>query len=121
MADDLRKIRSSAEQPSRPQRAPLQRSKSTPGDDLHKLFSASFMDDHSYYHHHPHDTEYLEGEDDNSTIADSENEKSGEEEEVRDGILDLRDTESRLSKLERLKSSKSIKDPTLVSLFPLTF
>jgi hypothetical protein len=120
MADELRKIRSSAGRSSRPQRTPLQRSKSTPEYDLHKLFSASFMDDHSYDHYHPHDTESLEAEEDDSTLADLETEKSGEEEEeVRDGILDLRDMESRLSKLERLKSSKSIKDPTLVRLFAL--
>jgi hypothetical protein len=116
MADELRKIRSSAGRSSRPQRTPLQRSKSTPEYDLHKLFSASFMDDHSYYHYHPHDTKSLEAEEDDSTLADLETEKSREE-EVRDGILDLRDAESRLSKLERLKSSKSIKDPTLVRLF----
>jgi len=78
------------------------------------------MDDHSYYHYHPHDTESLEGDGDDSTIADTETEKSGDEqEEGRDGILNLRDTESRPSKLERLKSSRSIKDPNLVSLLDL--
>src|SRR5271156_142204 len=46
--------------------------------------------------------------------------KSGDEqEEGRDGILNLRDTESRSSKLERLKSSRSTKDPNLVSLLDL--
>lgn len=78
------------------------------------------MDDHSYYHFHPHDTDSLAAEEDDSTLADLETEKSGEEKEVRDGILDLRDTESRLSKLERLKSIRSIKDPHLVSLAILT-
>jgi hypothetical protein len=76
------------------------------------------MDDHSYYHYHPHDSEALE-DDADLTLADVETKTSGEDEEVRDGILNLRDTESRLSKLERLKSSTSIKDPNLVSLFAL--
>lgn len=78
------------------------------------------MDDHSYYHYHPHDTESLENEEGSAAIDDLETEKSGEEEEVRDGTLDLKDTESRSSRLERLKSSKSIKDPNLVSLFILS-
>lgn len=121
MADELRKTRSSAEQPSPPRRTSRSRSRSTPGleYDLHRLFSASFMDDHSYYHYHPHDTESLESGRDDSTIADTETEKSGDEEEVRDGMLNLRDTESRTSKLERLKSSRSIKDPNMVSLLDL--
>src|SRR5947209_18893209 len=117
MADELRKSKSTAEQPSRPWPTSRPRSRSTPSleYDLHKLFSASFMDDHSYYHYHPHDTESLEGDGDDSAITDIETEKSGdEEEEVRDGILNLRVTESRHSKLERLKSSRSIKDPNLV-------
>lgn len=116
MADKLRRTKSSSERLAPPQRPPLGRSKSSPGDDLHRLFSASFMDDHSYYHYHAHDTESVGTEDDDLTLAEGETEKTGDEEEVRDGVLDLRDTESRLSKLERLKSSKSIKDPNLVSL-----
>lgn len=122
MADELRKTKRTAEQPSPPRRTPRPRSRSTSGleYDLRKLFSASSMDDHSYYHYHPHDTESLEGNGDDSTIADTETEKSGDEqEEGRDGILNLRDTESRPSKLERLKSSRSIKDPNLVSLLDL--
>lgn len=121
MADELRKTRSSVERPSRPQRSSLQRSQSTPEHDRHRLFSASFMDDHSYYHFHPHDTESLAAEEDDSTLADLETEKFGEEEEVRDGILDFRDTEPRSSKLERLKSARSIKDPHLVSLALSTY
>jgi len=69
---------------------------------------------------HPHNTESLEGDGDDSTIADTETEKSGDKpEEGRDGILNLRDTESRPSKLEQLKSSRSIKDPNLVGLLDL--
>src|SRR5271156_4258817 len=122
MADELRKTKCTAEQLSPPRRTSRPRSGSTPSleYDLHKLSSASFMEDHSYYHYHPHDTESLEGDGDDSTIADTETEKSGDEqEEGRDGILNLRDTESRSSKLERLKSSRSIKDPNLVSLLDL--
>ena len=78
------------------------------------------MDDHSYYHYHPHDTESFESDGDESTIAGVETEKFGEEEEVRDGILDFRDTESGTSNLERLKSSKSTKDPNLVRVISLS-
>jgi hypothetical protein len=78
------------------------------------------MDDHSYYCYRPHDTESLDSDGNDSTVADTEAEKSGDEEqEVRDGILNLRDTESRPSKLERLESSRSIKDPSLGSLLDL--
>ena len=78
------------------------------------------MDDHSYYHHHPHDTESIDGDGDESTIAGLQTEKFDEEEEVRDGILDFRDTESGTSNMERLKSSKSVKDPHLVRVIPLS-
>jgi hypothetical protein len=52
------------------------------------------MDDHSYYCYRPHDTESLDSDGNDLTVADTEAEKSGDEEqEVRDGILNLRDTE----------------------------
>ena len=117
---DLRKAKNSAEKPTRPQRTPLQRSRTNPDNELHPVFSARFMDDHSYYHHRDHD--HPRGsldEMDDSTISDVDTEKTyaedGEEEEVRDGILDLHDVESRQSKIERMKSSRSIKDPNLVT------
>lgn len=82
------------------------------------------MDDHSYYHHSPIRENFnLDDDTAGSTISDAASEKTyiednqdGEEEEVRDGVLDLRDVESRVSKLERLKSTRSVKeDPNLVS------
>lgn len=140
MADELRKTKSTAEKPTRRQRPGMPRSISTPQNDhgLHRLFSAQFMDDH--YHYHPEDrdgrrnsvatltspTNSNFSEADTATEekrekpegydGDDQDDEPQEDEEVRGGILNLhdRDEESRPSKMERMKSSKSAKDPNLV-------
>ena len=109
MAPELRRTQSDPGGPS--QSDTLARSKTNPGNGLHTLLSPQFMDDHSTYHHHPHDTEDT-WETDDSTISDVEKAGDEEEAEVRDGIKDLRDIETQPSRLSRLKSTK---DPNLVS------
>ena len=114
----LRQVRSSSEHEhsSRPQRPPLRdRAKTNPDYDLHRLTSPlAFMDDHSTYHYHEHEKEAFEDSDD-SFGSEPDNEKTEEEEEVRDGILNLHDVETGRSKLEQTKSSRSTRDPNLVT------
>jgi hypothetical protein len=123
---------------SRPSRA-----SSPPG--LDRLLSAQFPDDHSVYHHENGDgvhedvdarslrlteSERREAEahadEDSDSISDDTEEEKNEEamlgnkeitvEEIRGGIPDERDVEVGPQKLEKKQSSRSIKDPNLVSI-----
>lgn len=109
-------------------RRSLLRSRSTPEYDSHHLYSPQFMDDHGAHHYHPDSCVPSDESTLNefqSPIDEAETEKGsdygeGEEEdvEVRDGVLDLHDLESRRtrqSRLARTRSNRSIKDPHLVS------
>lgn len=91
---------------------------------LHRI--ASHLDDHSGYVHE-HSAGHSESEDEpleeaesNDAAFDSqesygEKEKDEEVPEVRDGILDERDVEDQAPPLERKATSKSVKDPNLVT------
>lgn len=108
---------------------------------LHRLFSAQFPDDHSVYHHEDgegvhvdadarslHKTETDRRRSSNiSNDSDSTSETQEEKddvpqtdnevtyEEIRGGIPDERDVEAPPQTLEKKKSSRSIKDPNLVT------
>jgi hypothetical protein len=101
---------------------------------LDQIISGTHLDDHSQYrgHHYHRDTEAIEDDDDSADGAylteqetedttDLEQNSSGEViPEIRDGIVDDRDVEAgeKLGKTRTLKSrksSKSIRDPNLVS------
>lgn len=90
---------------------------------LGRLYSGQHLDDHSYYHHDDHD-EYLD-DDSRSTLAkdDLEDQQSeegsvkreGEEaKEVRDGIPDELDLESRGAPLEKGATTRSVMPENLV-------
>jgi hypothetical protein len=89
----------STSQPHRPSRP------STP--ELHRIYSTHHLDDHSVYHQHVDDSE-----------SSSDTDGTGEEivDEVRFGIRDERDVEaSTAARLEKKKSTRSVKDPNLVT------
>lgn len=121
------------------------RSRSRPSSPagLHRLLSAQFPDDHSVYH--LEDGEGVHVDADASSLHKSESERrraetpnddsdslseklekededrirdQGQEtiEEIRGGIPDERDVEAGTPQLEKKKSSRSIKDPNLVSI-----
>jgi multidrug resistance protein len=77
------------------------------------------MDDHGAHHYHAHSPSDSDSDsiDDQQTIADSEKGDSEEEDEIRGGIKNEHDhdLENRPSRLERLRSTRSVKDPNLVS------
>ncbi len=84
---------------------------------LSRVFSAQHLDDHSDYHSHgEHYNQQLEptSNDDSDSAEEGEREKDRETDngELRDGITNERDVEA---PLEKTKSSRSIKDPNLVS------
>jgi multidrug resistance protein len=78
------------------------------------------MDDHDAHHYRAHTPPDLD-QGDQETIYDRPNEtrESGEEAEVGDDIKDELDVESRPNQLERLKSTKSVKDANLVHAKPI--
>lgn len=90
---------------------------------IHRI--ASHLDDHSGYVHdyaagHSDEEEEESMEEPDEMALDSqesygEKEKEEEVPEVRDGIKDMRDVEDQAPKLERRATSKSIKDPNLVT------
>jgi hypothetical protein len=104
------------------------RSRSVPHYQSHHLYSPQFMDDHGSHHYHPHSphpsdestlNEVETPIDEVETEKGSDYEEEEEEDvEVRDGVLDLHDLESRRtrqSQLARTRSNRSVKDPNLVS------
>lgn len=72
------------------------------------------MDDHGSHRYH------IDSEQDDTsdavTVSDEESIASRSEEEVRFGIRDSRDLEANRGEMKREKSSRSVKDPLLVSL-----
>lgn len=100
-------------------RQSFQRSRSAP-QDVHTLRQVethfTFMDDYGAHHYHP-DHHYEDR--DSASPSPVDDEKYGTEpvDEVRGGIRDERDTdlERGRSKLSRNRSSRSAKDPFLVS------
>ena len=77
------------------------------------------MDDHGAHHYPAHATPDSEEQldDDVLTLTDpDEKGESEEEDEVLDGIEDERDVEKRPTRLERVKSARSVKDPNLVCI-----
>jgi len=127
----------SRSRPSRPNSPPL-----------HRLLSTQFPDDHSVYHHedgegvhvdpdalslHKTETERRENtslNDDSSSMSDEINHEKDEEagglrdgttlQEIRGGIPDERDIEAQAPPLQKKESSRSIRDPDLVSLYQRT-
>jgi hypothetical protein len=112
---------------------------------LHQLLSTQFPDDHSVYHQdvnedvlersdtQPHNRlrpqrtrGSTENDSDSSSGADTSEDgevaqtesKELKVDEIRDGIPDERDVEAQTPQLEKTKSSRSIKDPNLVSVSP---
>lgn len=121
-------IRTAASGRSRPSRAQSFRSQSSrPSSNLHRILSGQHLDDASVYHHdHDHESD---NEEENTYSTDSLEEvtekednakarEAGAEEvpEVRQGIPDCRDLEAGRPKLEKKQTSRSIKDPNLVSI-----
>lgn len=84
---------------------------------LSRVFSAQHIDDHSHYHsygeHHDQQSESTSS-DDSDCAEEVEREKDREtgDGELRDGVVNERDVEA---PLEKTKSSRSVKDPNLVS------
>ena len=131
--DEITKSKTNASEDAGPRptisrRRSLIRSKSTPEYDSHHLYSPQFMDDHGAHHYHP----YSPSRSDDSTLNEEETpideietekgsdyeEDEEEDIEVRDGVVNLHDLESRQtrqSKLARTRSNRSAKDPYLVS------
>ena len=110
---------------SRSQSAPSASSNRQPR--LSRVFSAQHLDDHSHYHgHDERHGQQLEAtsseESDYTEKVEREEEKelggnTGEEStEIREGIVNERDVEA---PLERIKSTRSVKDPNLVSMSQL--
>jgi hypothetical protein len=108
---------------------------------LHRLLSSHHPDDHSVYHHEDgdgvhvrddtsslHKTETQRREAESSSDDDSTEEKVNQDnaenteettyEEIRGGIPYEHDVEAGKPELEKKKSSRSIKDPNLVSGLP---
>jgi len=83
-----------------------------------ECLSPQFMDDHGAHHYHA--DSILDDYDEMSTLEDDESNPDGVVEEVRFGIRDSRDVDPEVAALEREKSARSMKDPTLVCLVPPT-
>jgi hypothetical protein len=131
--EELTKSKTNASQDVGPRpivarRRSLIRSKSTPEYDSHHLYSPQYMDDHGAHHYHPRSpnpsdestlNEFQSPIDEVETEKGSDYDEDEEEDvEVRDGVLDLHDLESRRtrqSRLARTRSNRSIKDPHLVT------
>lgn len=131
--EELTKSKTNASQDGGPRptvvrRASLLRSKTTPEYDSHHLYSPQFMDDHGAHHYHPyspHPSNESTLHEEETPIDEIETEKGSdydedeeEDVEVRDGVLDLHDLESRRtrqSRLARTRSNRSVKDPNLVT------
>lgn len=136
---ELEPIRTTASVHPRPSRAPSLRSLSSrsraqsfrsqstrPNGNLHRIFSGQHLDDVSVYHH---DYDHERDNDDQHTPSndsseetmekqdDAEAREAGMEEvpEVRQGVKDSRDLEVGRPTLEKKHTSRSIKDPNLVS------
>lgn len=119
------KLSRSAPTPSSVPRAQIRRGRSNTASRPHlrHVFSAQHLDDVSNYHGGDYDSK-LEDEDDQTEYSDEleqvrnedfdEAARNGEDEvpEVRMGVLDTRDLEANL---EKKQSTRSIKDPNLVS------
>lgn len=93
-----------------------------------RVLSGNFPDDHTQYHGHRyhHDTEAIDDSESDLDSGPALGEKLSEDTgvdngevipEVRDGILDHRDVEngSTLEKVRTTKSSRSVRDPNLVT------
>ena len=99
-------------------RTPFQRSKSVPENVTHYFYAPQFMDDHGPHQHHIHHDSDEEIDECDDELAVVESEKDVEiTDEVRGGIRNEVDIESRSGTLERLKSNRSRreKDTYLVS------
>ncbi|KAF2438730.1 MFS general substrate transporter [Karstenula rhodostoma CBS 690.94] len=142
---DLRRIRtenSIRRTRTRSQSRPRSRPGSK-GPPLHRLLSSQFPDDHSVYHHedgegihvdedaasiHRTETqrrtaELSDSDSDSTDVAEKEKDEAASPierqettfQEIRGGIPDERDVEANPPALEKKKSSRSIKDPNLVT------
>lgn len=142
---DLEPIRTTASAHARPNRAQSFGSQSSrsrtqsfrsqtrrPNANLHRILSGQHLDDVSVYHYdHNHESDDDEDEHTSSStdLSEEVTEKednvearaAGTEEvpEVRQGIPGSRDIEAGRPKLEKRRTSRSIKDPNLVSTLPL--
>lgn len=76
------------------------------------------MDDHGSHRYH-FDSDRGETSDD-EVLSDEDSTSARTVEEVRFGIRDSRDLEANHQQMRREKSTRSIKDPTLVREFPRT-
>lgn len=94
---------------------------------LHRLLSSHHPDDHSLYHHEDGDggrDTQTETSDDGSSVDDAEEKQSADDAahvdettrvEISGGVPYEHDVEAAKPELEKKKSSRSIKDPNLVS------
>ena len=122
---DLGRARSNTSRGSRPARPRLGKSRPS-SPHLHRFFSAQHLDDQSVYHA-GHD---IESEDESSssrydlseqvTEKDDEEAREHDQDEVgeeRMGVPNARDVEAGRAPLEKRATTRSIKDPNLVSRY----
>ena len=98
-------------------RDPLRRAISSPEDESHQYLSPQFMDDHGAHQYHVH--AIRDDLDDESILSDDATTRTSTAEsveEVRFGVRDSRDVEANRPELKSEKSTRSIKDPTLVGV-----
>ena len=127
---ELVPIRTTGSGRSRPSRAQSFRSQSSrPTGNLHHILSGQHLDDVSVYHH-DHDHESDDDEEEENTYSSESSQEviekqdnaeargAGAEDvpEARQGIPDSRDLEAGRPKLEKKQTSRSFKDPNLVSI-----
>lgn len=121
---DLGRSRSNISRGSRPARPQLGKSRPS-SPHLHRFFSAQHLDDQSVYHAE-HD---IQSEDESSSTGDlSEQVTEKDDEEAREhgqdevgeermGVPNTRDLEAGRPPLEKRPTSRSVKDPNLVSRY----
>ncbi|MCJ1404435.1 hypothetical protein MMC11_007660 [Xylographa trunciseda] len=85
---------------------------------LNRILSGQHLDDHSHYHHHDFESDRDDSSDSEDTL--NENEKDSEDPleqkgDVSKGIGNEQDLEAGGTQLEKKKTSRSVKDPNLVT------
>ena len=125
---------------NRPQSRASSRSRRSRPSSLSRAISGAHLDDHSYYNYHEHGSDFNsesdieekvpeenagtvgrgrragESEESESTLDGEKVDEADEEiPENRDGILDERDLEAQPPRLEKRATTKSVRDPNIVS------
>ena len=106
----------------RPPLTPLTPTRSRPNE-LTRIHTGQHPDDHSYYHNEADHESTSDETDEWEEVRHEDDERNLEDgievdREVRAGIANERDLEKNDKVLERKKSSRSAKDPNLVSTVP---